>query len=315
MRVSIVLIAFYISIVGWSQKVELTDPEHNWIVDNPVVYFGFDSGWKPIEFLDKEGNHAGITADFLKGLEEKTGLHFKQHPNVTDWSSAEKMAENGEVMLLPALAQNERRNEFLDFTDAFFSYSFVIVTQKEAEFIGSIEDLDGKDVAVPTDYYITGLLEQEQSDMNLIFESGIENCLMAVATGKAEATVTNLTVASHYMNYSGYDNLKIAAPTHYPEIDIKMGVVKDQPILLSILQKGIKGFSAKEKNEIVQNWVSVQYEHGVDMAKIWKIAAVSIGVVCLIFANMTVSSAYIYISNVRYCNIEHNFSVNSVYIN
>lgn len=275
---------FFIS-SSFAQKVDLTDAEQNWIVDNPVIYFGYDPGWKPIEFVDDEGKHTGITGDFLKGLESKTGLKFRQHPDVTDWSSAEQMAKDGEVKLLPALAQNERRNEYLNFTDAFFSYSFVIVTQKDAEFVGSVEDLNGKKVAVPSDYYITGLLEQEQVDMELIYQESIEACLMSVATGQAQATVTNLTVASHYMNYSGYDNLKIAAPTHYPEIDIKMGVIKSEPLLLSILQKGIRGFSPKEKNEIVQNWVSVTYEHGVDMAKIWKIAAISIGLVLLVFGS------------------------------
>lgn len=285
MKALIFIALFLVSFTGISQKVDLTDEEQNWIVDNPVVYFGYDPGWKPIEFIDEDGQHAGITSDFLKGLEDKTGLKFKKHPEVTDWSSAEAMAKNGELMLLPALAQNERRNEYLNFTDAFFSYSFVIVTKKESEFIGGIEDLNRKKVAVPSDYYITGLLEQEQADMDLIYKPSIEECLMSVATGQADATVTNLTVASHYMNYSGYDNLKIAAPTHYPEIDIKMGVIKNQPTLLSILQKGIRAFSPKEKNEIVQNWVSVQFEHGIDMAKIWKIAGVSIGIVLLIFGS------------------------------
>lgn len=268
-----------------AQEVYLTDEEQNWIVDHPVVYFGYDPGWKPIEFLDDDGKHSGITSDFLRGLEAKTGLSFEQHPGVTDWSSAETMAKKGELMLLPALAQNERRNEYLNFTDAFFSYSFVIVTQKDAPFIGGVEDLDNRIVAVPKDYYITGLLEQEQADMKLEYYSSIEECLMAVATGQAVATVTNLTVASHYMNYSGYDNLKIAAPTHYPEIDIKMGVIKSEPVLSAILQKGIRAFTPKEKNEIVQNWVSVQYEHGVDMAKVWKVATLCLGVVLLIFVS------------------------------
>jgi ABC-type amino acid transport substrate-binding protein/serine phosphatase RsbU (regulator of sigma subunit) len=219
-------------------------------------------------------------------LEERVGIDFQQHPEATTWTKSDELAKKGEVLFLPALAQNEARNEYLNFTQPFFSYSFVIITPKEGgDFIGSIEDLDHRKVAVPENYYISGLLEQEQVDMNFVFRESIEDCLMAVSTGEAEATVTNLTVASYHMNYDGYDNLKIAAPTHYPEIDIKIGVIKGQDELLSILEKGIASIPNKEKNEIVQNWVTVQYEHGIDMAKIWTIAAVSGGVVLLIFGS------------------------------
>ena len=265
------------------EQIDLSPEEKLWIQTNPVIPFGYDPGWKPIEFIDKDGKHAGITADFLDLLEKKTTLKFEQYPDIKEWSEAEVLLRYKKILLLPALAQNEYRNEFMNFTDAFFSYSFVIITQKDGEFVGGLEDLDGKKVAVPKSYYITGLLEQEQIDMNLIYKASIEDCLMAVATGEAVATVTNLTVASHYMNYSGYDNLKIAAPTPYPEIDIKMGVAKDQPELLSILQKGIRAITPRERNEIVNNWVSVQFEHGVDMAKVWRIAGISIGIVLAIF--------------------------------
>lgn len=282
----LVIFCLLISITTFAQEkeIEFTAEEQQWIEDHPVVYFGYDPGWKPIEFEDENGNHAGIAADFLLLLEERVGIDFVQHPEIETWSDSEELARKGEVLFLPALAQNEARNKYLDFTDPFFSYSFVIITQKEGEFIGSIEDLDHRKVAVPRNYYISGLLEQEQIAMQFVYKESIEECLMSVSVGESEATVTNLTVASYHMNYDGYDNLKIAAPTHYPEIDIKIGVIKGQDELLSILQKGIASIPTKEKNAIVQNWVSVQFEHGVDMAKVWTIAGISAGVVLLIVA-------------------------------
>ena len=283
---TVVIILLLLPFFGWAQSsdIDFTPAEEKWIEEHPVVYFGFDPGWKPIEFANEKGEHDGIAADFLKLLEEKIDIDFQQHPEATSWSKSDEMAKKGEVMFLPALAQNEARNEYLNFTDPFFSYSFVIITPKEdGDFIGSIEDLDNRKVAVPENYYITGLLNQEQVDMNFVYKESIEECLMAVSVGEAEATVTNLTVASYHMNYDGYDNLKIAAPTHYPEIDIKIGVIKGQDELLSILQKGIASIPTKEKNEIVQNWVSVQFEHGINMKRIWTIAGVCIGVALLIF--------------------------------
>jgi len=64
-----------------------------------------------------------------------------------------------------------------------------------------------------------------------------------------------------------------------------MGVAKNNQALVSILQNAINSITPKEKNEIVQNWVSVQYDHGVNMSKFWTIASIVGGVVFLIFGS------------------------------
>ncbi|UKN03886.1 transporter substrate-binding domain-containing protein [Paracrocinitomix mangrovi] len=226
-----------------------------------------------------------MSADYLQLMEKKIGVDFVPYDGIESWSQSLELLHNQEIYFLPALAQNEERSKFLDFTEAYLAYDFVIVTRKEGEFIGQLEDLEGKKVAAPENYYITGLLEQEQFKMNFVYKSGVQECLWAVATEEVDATVANLGVVSHYLNYNGFENLKIAAPTDYPKIEVKMGVAKGNPELVSILQKGINAISPKEKNEIVQNWVSVQFEHGVDMARIWRIAGISAGVILLIFGS------------------------------
>jgi len=43
--------------------------------------------------------------------------------------------------------------------------------------------------------------------MDFVYKAGTEECLLAVSTGEAEATVANLAVVSHYLNYSGFENI------------------------------------------------------------------------------------------------------------
>ena len=64
-----------------------------------------------------------------------------------------------------------------------------------------------------------------------------------------------------------------------------MGVAKNNEELVSILQKGMNAITDKEKNKIVQNWVSVEYDHGVNMTKIWTISGIVGGIVFLIFGS------------------------------
>lgn len=264
-------------------SIDFTAEEQKWIEEHPVVFHGYDPEWKPIGFVDDNGKYTGISADYLNLIGPRIGIEFKPYDGIKSWSHSLELLHNGDILFLPALAQNEERNKFLDFTDTYSSYSFVIVSRKDGDFIGGMEDLDGKKVATPENYFITGLLEQEQSNIDFVYKGGTEECLLAVSTGEAEATVANLAVVSHYLNYSGFENLKISAPAHYPKIEVKMGVAKNNEALVSILQKAINSITPKEKNEIVQNWVSVQYDHGVNMAKVWTISAIIGGVVLIAF--------------------------------
>ena len=266
-----------------SVNIQFTPQEQAWIDANPIVYHGYDPEWKPIGFIDDNGKFSGISSGYLDLIGPRIGIEFKPYSGIKQWSESIQLIKDKKILLLPALAQNEERNTFLDFTDTYSSYPFVIVSRKDGEFLGSLDYLDGKKVATPKDYYITGLLEQEQIDIDFVYKSGTEECLLAVSTGEVEATVVNLAVVSHYLNYYGFENLKIAAPTHYPKMEVKMGVAKGSPEFVSILQNGINTLSQQEKSDIIQNWVSVQYDYGVNMTKVWVIASISASIAILIF--------------------------------
>ena len=108
--------------------------------------------------------------------------------------------------------------------------------------------------------------------------------MLNISTGKADATIGNLAVIGYYLNYSGFQNLQIAAPTSFKNIELSIGISKNHPELISIINKGLKAISNKDQNEIQQNWMSVKFEHGVDMKKVWRIAGYSSIIVIIIIA-------------------------------
>ncbi len=269
-------------LLSFAQTIKFTAEETKWIKDHPVIYYGYDPAWKPLEFAT-DGEHQGISKDFCNLLSQRIGFELKPHPEATGWKESLALFDAKKIFLLPCLAANEDREKIMNFTSSYLEYNFMIITEKTGDFIGSVADLDGKKVAVPEGYAVTELLKQEPYDIQFIYTSDVEESMLKISSGEAEATVANLAVASHYLNYSGFENLKIAAPTGYPKLEVKFGVLKSEPVLTSILEKGLATINAKERNEIVQNWVSVTYEHGVNMAKVWTIAGISLGVIGLIF--------------------------------
>ena len=144
MKHFLTLILSVFVLTGWSNSfIELTEDEGKWIEQHPVVYHGYDHEWKPIEFIDDNGKYTGIAEGYLRLLEKITGLTFEAAPNLT-WSQSIEAFKNDDVQILPCLAITQERKTFMEFTPIYLSYPFVIVNKKNGDFVGKLEDLNGK---------------------------------------------------------------------------------------------------------------------------------------------------------------------------
>jgi serine phosphatase RsbU (regulator of sigma subunit)/ABC-type amino acid transport substrate-binding protein len=264
---------------------DFNETEQAYITDNPIVYYGFDPNWKPLEFME-EGMHIGVSRDYLDLIEQRSGIQFIQHPEVASWDDTKRLFHNAEIGLITAIAISSERTEYIDFTSPYMSFPFVIVTRNDAYYYGSMKSLKGKKIAAPKGYYISILMEEDPTDFELIYKETIEDCLMAVATKEVEATVANLCVASHFLNYRGFKNLQIAAPTHYQEMIARMGVQKGDSLLQSIITKSIESLSVRESNEIMNKWVSIAFNEGISSASIFKYGGISLGGILLIIGGI-----------------------------
>jgi len=248
-----------------------TDEELNWIKEHPVVTYSYDPKWKPIGFKNDFGQYDGMSKDILKIIVQKSGLEVRINPDANSWEETLNLLKEGKIDFTPSLAMTSERIKDMDFSTTYMSYRFVLVNREKGEFVGELADLKGKVVAVPTKYYITSFLEEIYPDYTYKYYSGLEECLEAVSSGEADATVGNIAVISYYLNYDQYDNLKIAAPLDDLKINVKLGFSKGNRILVSIFDKCLASISDDEMRKIKQNWVAAKYGSSFNMNKVWPI--------------------------------------------
>jgi two-component sensor histidine kinase len=147
------------------------------------------------------------------------------------------------------------------------------------EFIGEINDLNGKVVVLPKSYYTTELISTDFPNITISEKQGILECLEDLSYGKADAFVGNLGVVSYYINHKGFTNLKIAAPTNYKNNGIALAVTKDWVIFRDIAQKVFNNITPAKKSQIRQDWISVKYDYGYS----WQSILIYGGVIISIF--------------------------------
>lgn len=62
--------------LGSIKKIILNEEEETFIKENPIIKVGIKSDFKPIDFIDKNGLHSGISNSLLKYISQKSGLRF-----------------------------------------------------------------------------------------------------------------------------------------------------------------------------------------------------------------------------------------------
>ena len=252
-------------------KIILSDDELAWLKAHPIIHLGLDPIWEPIEYIDKQGEYRGISAAFMRRLAELLGVKLQFDPK-QNWAQAVERVKGGKVDLLPALNASSQRAEFLNFTKPYLHFPFIIITRRDASLITGLEDLEGWNIAVERDYVTREYLNRDHPTLQHLLTDNTAEALRAVATGKADAYVGNMTMASYIIDKLGLGNLKVAAPAPYSN-DLTIGVRKDWPELVTILDKALATISNKERRAIRQEYLGIRYDVKVNYSLVWKIVA------------------------------------------
>ncbi len=256
--------------------LQLTREEAAWLKSNTSIKIGGPRAFPPFHYFDNQGHLKGISADYIFAIMNKLGVKLLVEKNLP-WSEVLDRAKSGKIDLIPCIAKTADRQVYLNFSTPYLSFPLVILTNKDAPYIGGIEDLHGKILAVMKNNATFIWLERDKIKFDPYFVESPLNKLESISFGKADAGIENLAAASYIIQKYGLVNVKIAAPTPYGNYDLHMAVRKDLPELLGIINKVIHLITPEQHMQIRSEWLSVRYEHGISKVDILKwIIAISI---------------------------------------
>lgn len=255
-------------------KIKLTDKEKLWIFDHPVIYYSDDNDLEPFVFLKNDNELDGISVDYLKLIENITQLKF-QFVKSKNWTDVIRQLKNRDIQLVLAAIFTPERTSFASFTTPYFSAPLAVVTNQSYSYINDLNELNGKTIAVPKGFYSkyylkTNFPEIHQHDVETVGEG-----LKAVNDGKADAFIGNLGIAIHNIKKSIYPKLKISG-TVGESTDIRFMVGKDNPELVSIINKAMAKITTDQKRAIENSWFGIELDQGIDPRTLWEIVAIFI---------------------------------------
>ena len=239
-----------------SKVAVFTTKEKAYIKTHPTIVLGADQNWKPFDWKDKNGNHAGFDADFTRLLEEKLNINIEV--KLDDWTEILNEVKEKKIDGIIGASKNDARDKYMTFTEPYFMFAQVVLVQKDNKSISTISDLDGKTIAlkegssIDIDYF-----NKEYPNIKQKLYNTDAEIIIALSEKKVDAALSNVGAASYEIEKNFISNIKVAFNINELSGDMRYGIRNDQPELVSILQKGIELITKEEINTILSKWVKL----------------------------------------------------------
>jgi len=230
----------------------LTPEERAFVVAHGPIRYAPDPLFPPFESLDSSGVARGITPDLLAVIGRKLGVEFRTVAYPT-WSDVLEAVKRGKVDLLGTLTRTPEREGFLLFSKPYLSVPYVLFVRQGGGDPKTFEDMVSRRLGVVKNYGINTWLSTEHPKIRPVVVEDAAMGLTMVATGQLDALLETLPVGAHIVREKSLTNIRIVSRPIY-SLPQHFGVRKGEPLLLSIVQKGLDSLTETERSEAFVRW-------------------------------------------------------------
>lgn len=259
-----------------SGTAPFTPAEQRFIRESGPVTLCVDPDWPPFEHVEVrngQARHVGIAADIIELVARRTGLSFELLPTAT-WEESIAAARDGRCQALSFLNQTPQREAWLGFTDPLLTDPNVFITRVEHPAITDPAALEGETIVFPQGTAMEELIRKDYPNLKVLVAESEAQAIRMVEERKADMTMRSLIVAAYTIRQQGLFNLKIAGNLPEYQNKLRMGVVRANPLLRTVLNRGIRSLTDEERRQIVNRHVPITAQTAVDYGLVARVAAV-----------------------------------------
>ncbi|MBM7062841.1 transporter substrate-binding domain-containing protein [Pseudomonas sp. UL073] len=248
--------------LGWFAGVACAAPgslplsaqERAWRDAHPVLRVGLErDGWPPFDIIEEDGQYSGISADYLQLIGRRLGLSI-QPVRFDTWDQALEALRTGQIDVLTSVAQTPEREGRMLFSEPYLISNSLIYSRYDVP-VTSLDDLAGRRVAMEQGYAVRDLLRRRVPEVLLVDALSTESALRAVSTGRADAYVGDMVVASYLIRKNSLANLEMRGESSLAGNEIRFAVRRDWPILVDLFNQALASLDESERAAVEARWM------------------------------------------------------------
>lgn len=236
------------------QKLQLTQREERWLQEHPVVKVIVNETFASLSFFDADGNFRGITADLLELVRLRTGLRFDIQRERVVQSMIEQV-DTGKADIIGAIVPSTEREARLNFSRPYLENSYVMLTRKENQAATSLEEMEGKRVAVTEGSPMAAFLREHFPTIQLVATGDNFKAAELLVQGHVDGAVNSLVIANYYLSSSMFqDKVQISFSIGTTPAKFSLATSRNATELSSILDKAMLSIAPDELGVINSRW-------------------------------------------------------------
>ena len=274
-----------------TNNINFSKDEQKYLNKKKQITMCIDPDWMPYEKNDK-GKHIGMASDYIQLLQKSINVPIML-VNTQTWNKTLTFSKERKCDIVSLLMTTQERKSFLDFTKFYLRVPLVLVTNMEEPFISDITKIK-KEIGIVKGYAYKDILQSKYPNIKFKEVNNLKDGLTLVSKKKLFGFIETLATTGYYIQKDYFGEIKIA--TKIDEIlELGIGTRNDEPHLKNIFNKAIDTISEQQKQEILNKWISVNYEQKTDYTIIikWIIGIIfifSIIIYIILRANKKLSS-------------------------
>lgn len=268
------------------KAVNLNSLEKAWLLKQQKIKIGMVNNWRPMEFLNKEGQLAGINVDLFKLIESRLEVDFS-YQIYPDWQTLIKAIENKEVDMIASVAPDDDKRYFLNFSQAYWRLPWAIVHPVVGGSNTNLSAFKGQRVAVIKGVYLNKVLAKQFPDIQVVSADNIDHAFYLLQKGEVAAVIANLAPASDLLKRESLIQMGLSTIDNLPNDEQHIATRNDWPFLGSIIEKALNTISETDKKIIYNQWLNLEITHGIEKGVVINIA-VQIGVLTLLIISIII---------------------------
>lgn len=260
----------------------LTTAENQWLEDSDfVISMAADPDWMPYERFNENGEFIGIVADYIKLMEQRSGIKINI-VQTKDWQETVDLLTNNEIDMISAGIQPVIGRQYSTVSDHYLQSPVVIVMENNAPYVDGLHALANKNVAVIDTFGYIDEINDSYPNVNIVPVPNIESGLLDVSTGKYDAMLCTLSSCGYRIAEMSLNSVRIVGSTEYKTY-IAFLTPKEKSTIVPILNKALATVSEEEKREILARWNTNTSVERIDYSLLWQVALFFIFVVVVLW--------------------------------
>ncbi len=275
--VCVTLVSLYYTRQNQIHPLELTEEEKLWLKNHgDNIRYAPHPNSPPVDYVDEGGNHLGLTSDYIHLIEEKLGIQFIR-VQCKSWKEITEKLKTHEIDMVGSIQRTADRKGFLQFTRPYQRITTVILVNKDNPKHYTLDNMRGISIAVVDGSATYAYAKKKHPEYIFVPVANAEKGTDFLAFKQVDAMITDIGVASYYINERGISNLQVAGDVDFPW-NLRLASRRDWPLLNAILNKTLETITPKKRAAIRAKWIGMRNTTMVPTERVFRI----IGILLLI---------------------------------